>query len=83
MKQTTVKTAIEALAWIEATPHHVASAEEEGFFVLKGRDRKCRIPVAVLATMQGLYEPGGENDRRMYRATRKGRRLIEKGRRLG
>ena len=73
MKQTTAKTVEDVLNWIETTPHHYAASDDEpGFFILKGRDRRLRIPNAVHAQTEGLVRPGDEFDRRVYRATEAG-----------
>lgn len=70
MKQTTAKTVEDVLNWIETKPHHYAASDEEpGFFILKGRDHKLRIPDAIHALTHPFVQPGGEFDRRMYRAT--------------
>ena len=76
MKQRTVKTAREALEWVETTPHHWASAGELGFFVIGNRDMKIRIPASVYAEMGGMIEPGDVLDARMYRATDRGRKVM-------
>lgn len=73
MKQLTAKTVEDVLNWIETKPHHYAASDEEpGFFILKGRDHKLRIPDAIHAQTSGLVQPGDEFDRRMYRATEAG-----------
>lgn len=73
MAQKTAKTVEDVLRWIEATPHHFASWEEEdGFFILKGRADKLRIPVKIQEQTRGLVSPGGHFDTRMFRANEAG-----------
>ena len=76
MKQRTARSVVEVLEWIETTPHHWASAEEPGFFVIGNRECKLRIPVSLYRSMDGLIDVGGEFDSRMYRASELGRKML-------
>ena len=73
MTQKTAKTVLDVLDWIETTPHHIASAEDPKFFVLKGHHDTLRIPTAIHDKMRKLVKPGGFFDQRMYRCTPSGR----------
>lgn len=76
MKQKTVKSVVDAPDWIETNPHHWASAEEPGFFVIGGFDYKLRIPDHVYAKMDKMIMVGDRLDARMYRATPYGKRIL-------
>lgn len=79
MAQKTAKTVEDVLEWIETTQHHyAASDEEEGFFILKGRTDKLRIPNEVHAQTRDLVKPGEQFDTRMYRANAAGKRRLNK-----
>lgn len=82
MKQITVKTVEQALAWIDTNAHHKAEIEGHEFGVkpgythqtLSNYHERMRIPVAIHQQMIDLIEPNKrEFDSRMFALTRKGR----------
>jgi len=80
VKQKTAKTVLDVLNWIENTQHHYAAWDEEpGFFILKGRHFKLRVPEALQAETRNFVHPSPEAfDTRMFRANKKGKALIRK-----
>ena len=76
-KQKTAKSVEDVIRWVETTPHHRGSwDEEDGFFILSGRGTKLRIPEKLQRQTRGLIKPGDRFDRRMYRATEAGLKLL-------
>ena len=76
----TCRTAIEALRWVQITPHQEAKVNSgRGGLVITGTDRsKVIVPPAVLGELidSGLWEPG-DMTTRMYQPTAKGLALIQ------
>lgn len=76
MKQRTARSVVEVLEWIETIPHHWASNEDLGFFVIGGFDYKLRIPDHIHAKMDKMIMVGDRLDARMYRATPYGKKIL-------
>jgi hypothetical protein len=86
MSQLTARTVDDVLQWIETTPHHRAahdgySDRDKGFFVLDGHGERLRIPASIRVEAMRFVQPGGEFDKRMFRATPAGKARLTRARR--
>lgn len=83
-QQTTAKTVVEALNWVENNEHHEIRMYPQpttSMDVVKGVEyigyhQVLRVPNSLSKIFASTTKPGDDMDRRMYRANKKGRALL-------
>lgn len=83
MAQITARAAIDVVHWTDTTAHCRGAWDgwannDPGFFVLDGCGDKLRVPVDLMRQVFAaqLLEVAPQLERRMYRPSRKGKRLL-------